>query len=113
MPKEDKHILKLDRKVDALRLNRSFESSSEGRKVIDEVFDRLTLGVIFKLTCEKRIATVDFPVSTGKEGNVFRATAPDGTRYAIVVLLGNTTARIPERMALMQAVSRAVAANHR
>ncbi|PKQ00789.1 MAG: serine hydrolase, partial [Alphaproteobacteria bacterium HGW-Alphaproteobacteria-13] len=40
------------------------------------------------------------------------ATAPDGTRYAIVVLLGNTTARIPERMALMQAVSGAVAEFH-
>ena len=40
------------------------------------------------------------------------ATAPDGTRYAIVVLLGNTTASVPERMALMQAVSGAVAEFH-
>ena len=40
------------------------------------------------------------------------ATAPDGTRYAIVVLLGNTTAPVPERMALMQAVSGAVAEFH-
>ena len=40
------------------------------------------------------------------------ATAPDGTRYAIVVLLANTTASVPERMALMQAVSGAVAEFH-
>ena len=40
------------------------------------------------------------------------ATAPDGTRYAIVVLLGTTTSPIPERMALMQAVSGAVAEFH-
>jgi len=85
MPHEDKHILKLDRKVEALRLTRSFESSSEGRKVTEEVFDRLTLSVIYKLSCEKRIATIDFPVSTGKEGNVFRATAPDGTFVALKI----------------------------
>ena len=40
------------------------------------------------------------------------ATAPDGTRYAIVVMLGNTTSSIPARMALMQAVSGAVAEYH-
>lgn len=40
------------------------------------------------------------------------ATAPDGTRYAIVVLLGNTTSPIPQRMSLMQAVSGAVAEFH-
>ncbi|PZQ22558.1 MAG: serine hydrolase [Sphingopyxis macrogoltabida] len=40
------------------------------------------------------------------------ATAPDGTRYAIVVLLADTTATVPQRMALMQAVSGAVAEFH-
>ena len=40
------------------------------------------------------------------------ATAPDGTRYAIVVFMGSTTSPIPERMALMQAVSSAVAEFH-
>lgn len=40
------------------------------------------------------------------------ATAPDGTRYAIVVMMGSTTSTIPARMALMQAVSGAVAEFH-
>ena len=40
------------------------------------------------------------------------ATAPDGTRYAIVVMMGSTTSGIPARMALMQAVSGAVAEFH-
>lgn len=40
------------------------------------------------------------------------ATAPDGTRYAIVVMMGTTTSSIPARMALMQAVSGAVAEFH-
>ncbi len=39
-------------------------------------------------------------------------TAPDGTRYAIAVLLGDTTASIPDRMRLMQSVTRAVARYH-
>ena len=40
------------------------------------------------------------------------ATAPDGTRYAIVVMMGTTTSPIPARMALMQSVSSAVAEFH-
>ena len=39
-------------------------------------------------------------------------TAPDGTRYAVVVMLGDTTASIPERMRMMQAVTRTVARYH-
>lgn len=40
------------------------------------------------------------------------ATAPDGTRYAIVVMLGSTTSGVPARMQLMQAVSASVAEFH-
>ena len=40
------------------------------------------------------------------------ATAPDGTRYAIVVMMGSTASPIPARMQLMQAVSGAVAEFH-
>lgn len=40
-------------------------------------------------------------------------TAPDGTRYAVVVMMADTTASVPDRMAMMQSVSRAVAASHR
>lgn len=39
-------------------------------------------------------------------------TAPDGTRYAVAVMLADTTASVPQRMQLMQAVSRAVATHH-
>ncbi|MGH6652385.1 MAG: class A beta-lactamase [Sphingopyxis sp.] len=40
------------------------------------------------------------------------ATAPDGTRYAIVVMMAEASSPIPARMATMQAVSRAVAEFH-
>jgi beta-lactamase class A len=39
-------------------------------------------------------------------------TAPDGTRYAVAVMLGSTTASVPQRMELMQAISRTVASYH-
>ena len=52
------------------------------------------------------------PVATGYN-DVGIMTAPDGTRYAVAVMLGDTTASIPERMRLMQAVTRAVGRYHR
>ncbi|MDZ7588014.1 MAG: class A beta-lactamase [Parasphingorhabdus sp.] len=50
-------------------------------------------------------------VSTGYN-DVGMMTAPDGTRYAIAVMLGDTTAPVPARMQLMQNVARAVANYH-
>ncbi len=52
------------------------------------------------------------PVSTGYN-DIGIMTAPDGTRYAVVVMIASTTASIPDRMAMMQSVSRTVAAYHR
>jgi beta-lactamase class A len=51
------------------------------------------------------------PVSTGYN-DIGIMTAPDGTRYAIAVMMGSTTASIPQRMTFMQFVSRAVASYH-
>lgn len=39
-------------------------------------------------------------------------TAPDGTAYAVAVMIGSTKQPIPVRWQLMQAVAQAVAANH-
>ncbi len=39
-------------------------------------------------------------------------TAPDGSSYAIAVMIGDTRVPIPRRWELMQSVSRAVAALH-
>ncbi|MEA3390798.1 serine hydrolase [Sphingobium sp. CCH11-B1] len=51
------------------------------------------------------------PRSTGYN-DIGIMTAPDGTSYAVAVMIGSTTQPIPARMELMQAVSRAIAANH-
>ena len=52
------------------------------------------------------------PVSTGYN-DIGIMTAPDGTRYAVAVMISDTTASIPARMAFMQSISRAVANHHR
>jgi beta-lactamase class A len=49
--------------------------------------------------------------STGYN-DVALLTAPDGRTYAVAVLIGQTRRPIPERMALMQAVTRAIIAHH-
>ena len=51
-------------------------------------------------------------VSTGYN-DIGIMTAPDGTRYAVAVMIGDTTSSIPQRMEMMQGVSRAVANAHR
>jgi len=52
------------------------------------------------------------PRSTGYN-DVGIMTAPDGTSYAVAVMIGETSLSIPERWKLMQSVSRTVAALHR
>ena len=54
----------------------------------------------------------DFRGMTAGYNDIGIATAPDGTRYAIVVLMGEATSPVPARMATMQSVSRAVAEFH-
>lgn len=51
------------------------------------------------------------PVSTGYN-DIGIMTAPDGTRYAVAVMIGDTTASVPARMEFMQFVSRSVALYH-
>ena len=51
------------------------------------------------------------PRSTGFN-DIGIMTAPDGTSYAVAVLISSTRVSIPERWALMQGVARAIAANH-
>jgi beta-lactamase class A len=52
------------------------------------------------------------PVSTGYN-DVGIMTAPDGSRYAVAVMLGDTTASVPERMEFMQSIARLISSYHR
>jgi RIO kinase 1 len=85
MPKNDNTFSHLERQVENSRLRRSENSEDDARKTLDEVFDRQTMFSIDKLTKMGLIETIDFPISTGKEGNVFRVTTPENEILAMKV----------------------------
>ncbi len=65
----------------------------EHRKLRDEFFDHRTLLTISRLIGQELFRTLDYPIATGKEGGVFRATAADGYRAVKVYRVGNTVFR--------------------
>lgn len=79
---DDREIRKLESKVLAYRFR---DKDLEDRKIYDEVFDRDTLMTIYDLTSNGYFDTLDFPIATGKEGNVFRATTHDGRFMAVKI----------------------------
>jgi RIO kinase 1 len=83
---DKKRLKKLDRELELL-INRI----GIDRKTRDEVFDKSTLSVFEKLISDRVIDTMDFPISTGKEGNVFRGTTQDKKFVAIKVYRINTS----------------------
>lgn len=68
---DEKRTKKIDREIQHI-INRI----GLDRKTQDEVFDKSTLLTIEKLISDRIIDYIDFPISTGKEGNVFRAVTP-------------------------------------
>jgi RIO kinase 1 len=54
-------------------------------KIESDVFDRQTLLVLSKIIKKGVIETVEYPISTGKEANVFLAITPSGERLAIKI----------------------------
>ncbi len=63
------------------------------RKLLDEFFDHPTLLAVSRLVSQGMINSVDYPVSTGKEGGVFRATLGRELRAVKIYRIGNTTFR--------------------
>jgi RIO kinase 1 len=58
---------------------------SSDRKSYDEVFNQQNLMRIYKLFSDGVIDKFDFPISTGKEGNVFRASTLKGEHLAVKI----------------------------
>ncbi len=80
--KEEEMYRILEEKIDSLKKK---DKSVEDRKTYDEVFDRNTLLTLYKLISSGVIGTLDYPISTGKEGNVFKATDEDGELLAVKI----------------------------
>src|SRR2546425_7785169 len=79
---DDRALHRLERQIDSWR---SRSRDGDERKTYDEVFDQRTLLLIAKLINDGVLATVDYPVATGKEGNVFHATTRDGAALALKI----------------------------
>jgi len=83
----DKKVIKrLDIEIQAL-INRV----GTNRKTLDKVFDKTTLLSLEKLISKRIIDILDFPISTGKEGNVFRGVTPDKEYVAIKIYRTSTS----------------------
>ncbi len=76
----NKWLKKLDRQSQVL-----LDRTVFNRKTFGEVFDTRTLLLLGKLISDGIIDQVDFPVSTGKEANIFRATTSEKKLVAIKV----------------------------
>ncbi len=63
------------------------------RKLVDEFFDHATLLAIGRLVSQGHFQSLDYPISTGKEGGVFRASGPNGFRAVKIYRIGNSIFR--------------------
>ena len=83
---DDKRLKKLDKQLQSL-----ISRIGVDRKTQDEVFDKKTLHTFEKLFSDRVIDILDFPISTGKEGNVFRGVTPKKKYVAVKVYRINTS----------------------
>ena len=77
---DKKKLKKLDKELQFL-----ISRVGVDRKTQDEVFDKSTLHSLEKLISDKVIDILDFPISTGKEGNIFRGITPDKKLVAVKI----------------------------
>jgi len=64
---------------------------SSQRDLLDQFFDHRTLLAVSRLVSQGQFDSIDFPVATGKEGGVFRATKGEEYRAVKIYRIGNTT----------------------
>jgi RIO kinase 1 len=77
---DDKWLKKLDRQSQVI-----LDRTVFNRKTFGEVFDKQTLLLLGKLISDGIIDQVDFPIATGKEANIFRATTQEKKFVAIKI----------------------------
>ncbi|AMH93860.1 serine/threonine protein kinase RIO1 family [methanogenic archaeon ISO4-H5] len=83
----DEKYAYLEQRIDALKTNKT----GDERQTEGEVFDRKTLMTIYTFMKRGLIDKVHYPISTGKEGNVFYATDEDGEPVALKIYRTSTS----------------------
>lgn len=81
MPREEAYDA-LEHRIMALREN---SRTGDERQTMSEVFDKDTMLGIYKLMKDGFIDSIEYPVSTGKEGNVFAARDSKGKMVALKI----------------------------
>ncbi len=79
---DERQLRHLESQVDAFRTR---EKDSDARKTYDQVFDRAALLNLAKLISDGVLSTLDYPVATGKEANVFHGTDREGRAKAVKI----------------------------
>ncbi len=87
MPSYEEKYAYLEKHVDALKTNKT----GDERQTDGEVFDKKTLMTIYEFMKDGLIDRVHYPISTGKEGNVFYATDEDGDPLALKIFRTSTS----------------------
>ena len=90
MAEEDVYDI-LESKIDVIKKIERREHDADDRKTYDEVFDHATLMSIYKLISDKILNTIEFPISTGKEANIFKGTTVDKKDIAIKIYRVSTS----------------------
>jgi RIO kinase 1 len=65
----------------------------QSRKLLDEFFDHSTLLAVSRLVNRGLFDSIDYPISTGKEGGVFRASKGEGFRAVKIYRISNAAFR--------------------
>jgi RIO kinase 1 len=65
----------------------------EQRRLRGEFFDHSTLMAVSRLVTQGQFDSLDYPIATGKEGGVFRATSGESFRAVKVYRIGNSIFR--------------------
>ena len=73
------------------KLKAVIQRDGKKEKTLDEVFDKRTLLAFYKLFSRGVLSRVDFPISTGTEANIFKATTPQGNSVAVNIYRINTS----------------------
>lgn len=91
MPRVGDGFREFERRIERERDSwKNRKKDSDDRKTYAEVFDKRNLLRIYKLFSDGVIDMIDFPISTGKEGNVFRAMTSDGELLAVKIYRTST-----------------------
>lgn len=98
----DEEIISLSNKGEAEQVEERWEEvvehslsavrSRTGRdtKTMDEVFDKPTLMTLYKMISNGFLENLDYPISTGKEANVFHAKSPGDRSICVKIYRVNT-----------------------